>query len=179
VEDLRIFPENDMYKSIERLLQGKDLRSIAGSNKLVGLVHDQQNFDELFNFMNHSERKIVMRAADAIEKITIRHPEFLMPHKSQFLVILKRAGNKELKWHIAQIIPRLGLSLTELDEVWEILSQWAEDAKESIIVRVNSLQGLHELSLQYPETRTKFEQTAQNLKKEGSPAIRARIKKLL
>ena len=96
-----------MKKDFAPLLLGKDLRSIARSDEVARSVEDQESFDELFNLLLHHERLLVMRAADAIEKITIDNRKFLEPHRSQLLSLLKSAIHKELKWHIAALVTRV------------------------------------------------------------------------
>ena len=59
------------------LLKGGDLRSIGQSNKVISSINNQQNFDELFEYLFHNDRKVVMRTADAIEKITGNNPDYL------------------------------------------------------------------------------------------------------
>lgn len=165
-------------KDFARLLLGKDLRSITKSNDIVQSVDDQESFDELFALLLHHERTLVMRAADAIEKITLTHKEFLDPHRGQLLSLLKSAMNKELKWHIAQLITRIRLNQDVLRDVWSTLTYWAQNPNESKIVRVNSLQGLFELSDQFPDLKKNFELTMQILEREPIPSIQARVKKL-
>jgi hypothetical protein len=167
-----------MKKNFAPLLLGRDLRSIARSNEVVRSVVDQESFDELFNLLLHHERLLVMRAADAIEKITLTNKYFLTRHKDQLLLLLKSAIHKELKWHIALLIPRLRLTVDELKEVWAILSYWALNPNESKIARVNSLQGLFELSQLYPDLKDSFQHTLLALEHEQIPSLQARIKRL-
>jgi len=160
------------------LLLGKDLRSLSKTNDVVQLVDDQGTFDALFSLLWHHERPLVMRAADAIEKITIRRSEFLSPHKAQLLSLLKSGVNKELKWHVAQLLPRLNLDNHEVNEVWTTLNYWLLNPNESKIVRVNSLQGLHDLSRRFPVLKTEFEQIIHRVEREPIPSLQARIRKL-
>ncbi len=160
------------------LLLGKDLRTIKKGNEVAKMVGDQESFDQLFGLLLHHERPLVMRAADAVEKVTINHKEFLEPHKFQLLSLLKSAVHKELKWHIAQLVSRLSLSQEELKEVWSILAYWAQNPNESKIVRVNALQGLFDLSRDAPALKRIFEDILQNLAHESIPSLKARIKKL-
>ena len=52
-----------------------------------------------------------MRAADAIEKITMRHPEYLQPYKTQLIEQLALIDQKEVRWHVAQMVSRVAWSL--------------------------------------------------------------------
>ncbi len=161
------------------LLLGKDRRTINKANTVADLVEDQASFDELFALLFHHERNLVMRAADAVEKVTRKHKEFLVPHKDQILSLLRSAIHIELKWHIAQLAPRLpNLGSQELHEVWSILSYWAQNPNESKIVRVNSLQGLFDMSTSNPAFETSFINILETVEHEPIPSLRARIKKL-
>jgi hypothetical protein len=160
------------------LLLGKDLRKLKISREVIEAVHDQESFDELFALVFHHERPLVMRAADTVEKITRKQAGYLHPHKRQLLSVLKSADHKELKWHIAQLVPRIKLTREELNEVWHILTYWALNPNESKIVRVNSLQGLFDLSRELPDLKDDFEKTVHTLEHERIPSIQARIRKL-
>jgi hypothetical protein len=160
------------------LLMGRDLRSIKQNSIVVQAVQDQHAFDELFSLIFHHERPLVLRAVDAVEKITITHPAFLIPHKRQLLNVLKSADHKELKWHIAQLIPRVELDKDELTDVWHILSYWALNKNESKIVRVNSLQGLFDLAKLHNEFRTDVTRIIREVDREMIPSIQARVRKL-
>jgi hypothetical protein len=163
---------------VKKYLQGGDLRSIADVDQLIPLIKTQKTFDELFSCLDSDDRLIVMRAADAIEKITRDHPEYLDSHKIRLIRLLNTARDKELKWHLVLLIPKIDLNNKELGQVWNKLYIWAKDKKGSRIVRVNSLQALYELSEKYRELKKDFEFTAQEVKTEGIPSINARLKML-
>lgn len=78
-------------------LKGGDLRSIGKANEVSTMIEDQQDFDRLMECLKDSERKIRMRAADAIEKITLKKPEYLQPHKKFFIHLAKTVSEKEMK----------------------------------------------------------------------------------
>jgi len=160
------------------MLLGRDLRSIARSNEVAESIRSQKDFDRLFELMLHHERLLVMRAADAVEKVTREYKEYLQPHKRQLLSIASNASNKELKWHIAQLLPRLELTAEERQQVWHFLSYWAKNPNESKIARVNALQGLFELAQAEPIFKDAFLKLTQELSKESVPSIQARIRKL-
>lgn len=166
-----------MEKTFAQLLLGKDRRRLNNSG-VVAAVHDQRSFDALFGLIFHHERPLVMRAADAVEKITRKDPEYLRPHKDQLLGILKSADHKELKWHVAQLLPRLPLDPGETVDVWHILTHWALNPHESKIVRVNSLQGLFDISRLHTDLKPDFIKTMGEMEHTMIPSIDARIRKL-
>ena len=167
-----------MEPNFTRILLGKDLRKLRNSNKVTELVTDQPSFDELFKLIFHHERPLVMRVADAVEKITAKHPEYLVTHKAQLLSVLDSADHKELKWHIAQLLPRVELDEPELKDVWHTLTYWALNRNESKIVRVNALQGLFDISRKFPDFQKDFNQTIARVSREPIPSIQARIRRL-
>lgn len=160
------------------ILQGGDLRSIGKANEVVALVKNQTDFDELFPGLSHPDRKVVMRTADAIEKITLKNPDFLQKHKKALLKLCQKDQDIELKWHLALLLPRLSLTPKELQSVWNLLTLWARNAEESKIVRVNSIQGLFELLSQLPGMSQDFEFTLAEMEKENIASIHARIRKI-
>jgi hypothetical protein len=140
----------------EKILSGGDLRSIGKSNAVVLKINNQNDFDELFKYLFHADRLIVMRAADSIEKITINNPQYLKKHKTEIIELCNVAKDKELKWHLALFIPRLNLKNIEFKNAWDILTTWAKDKNNSRILRVNSIQGLYEMTKQQSKSAKAF-----------------------
>ena len=86
--------------SILKQISGDDLRSIGRANEVVARVLGEPLlFGELFQGMSSGNRVIRMRAADAIEKITLQRPELLRPYKRALLLLAARAEDKEFLWH--------------------------------------------------------------------------------
>lgn len=168
--------------SIHNKLKGGDLRSIGKTNVIISEITNQKKFDELFRGLFDADRVVVMRSADAIEKITIMHPEYLDSHKKQLFELFQTANHIELKWHLAQLMPRLILRLKlsedETGMVWNKLTQWAIDKTSSRIVRVNSIQGLFDIQKKFPELKKDFTDTLLKLDRGNIPSITVRIKKL-
>jgi hypothetical protein len=162
----------------EKILSGGDLRSLGASNSVITKIKNQNTFDELFKYLFHEDRIVVMRAADTIEKITIRNPQYLIKHKEEIIELCDVAKDKELKWHLALLIPRLHLNNKEFGYAWNTLSNWAKDITNSRIVRVNSIQGLFEMMKQKGELEKDFSLTLAELEKENIPSVNARIRKL-
>ena len=162
--------------TLQSYLKGGDLRSIAYVGKLVAQIKTQSAFDELFSILFLPNRLLVMRAADAIEKITLKNPQFLANYTKEIIRLLKTASNKELKWHLALIATRINFNARDFEFVWNKLATWAKDKKESKIVRVNSIQSLFKIVK--PELKKELELILKEVESENIPSINARLKKL-
>jgi hypothetical protein len=70
---------------LNKLASG-DRRSIGKSNEVVAdVIRDLSLFEFVFNGMLSDDPLIRVRSADAIEKITVKHPEYLQPYKETFI----------------------------------------------------------------------------------------------
>ena len=167
-----------MKNGLSEKLSSGDLRSIGNADLAAAEVHDQNDFDDLFKCLYSNDRLIVMRAADAVEKVTVKRSDLLMKHKEEIIAFCGQAGNIEFKWHLALLLPRLPLSENEFAAVWRILSSWLLDPNESKIVRTNSMQALFELSKQDPAVREEFESILSEVEKENIPSLQSRIRKI-
>lgn len=165
-------------KSREVILAEGDLRSIGKANDIAIKVNSQKDFDALFSLLFFKNRLVVMRVADAVEKITRKRPEFLASHKQEILDLMHKAANKELKWHVASLLPRLSLTKLEQEETRLQLSVWLLDKKESRIVRVNSLQALCDMKQKFNWRNSSFLSTIEQLQKENIPSLNARLRKI-
>lgn len=165
-------------RRFEDLLAGCDLRSIGESNELLPLIKTQKDFDDLFFLLFHKDRVIVMRAADCIEKVTRNNTSFLLPHKTQILTLSQSAADKELMWHLAQLLPRVSWNNNDVNTIWERLRTWVLQKEGSKIVRVNALQAMFELSHKNKNLRDDFLTITESILKENIPSINARIRKL-
>ena len=166
-------------KQFVKLLSGGDLRSIGKSNDAVVKVRNEDDFDELFKCLFYNDRIVRMRAADAIEKITLKYPSYLLKHKGSLMDLCCTVMDKELKRHIALLIPRLNLSEKEKEIVWQTLSGWALNTKESKMVRASSIQAVYEIAESDHFYINGFELITDKIKKEHIPSLNARIKKLI
>lgn len=164
--------------NLETFLAGGDLRSIGKSNLVIAKIENQNDFDDLFRLLFHNDRIIVMRAADAIEKITISNSKYLAKYKKNIIDLCYVAKDKELKWHLALLIPRLKLVNGEFDKGWNILLKWAKDSTDSRIVRVNSIEALSQMAKHNNKYEKDLSLILSELRKENIPSINARIRRI-
>jgi hypothetical protein len=162
----------------EQLLNSGDLRGIDGVDMVVKMIDSQAEFDILFSCLKSRNRLIVMRTADAIEKITKQNPQYLEKHKVDILQFCSIVQNKELKWHLAQLVTRIMMDNAEFRYVCNILEKWATDTDESKICRVNALQSLFELYSTHRKNPENLIQMMNHIEDEDIPSLNARIRHL-
>jgi hypothetical protein len=161
-----------------RMLQGGDRRSVGRVDEVVDAVRkDPTLFAGLFDGLLVEDPVVRMRAADAAEKLTAKNPELLGPCKSRLLGEVARIDQQEVRWHVAQMIPRLKLTPRERAAAVRILTPWLDD--KSAIVKTFSMQGLAELATDDAELRARVLERIERMTAEGSPAVRSRGRKLL
>lgn len=158
-------------------LAGTDRRSTGHADRVAELIADApEQFAIVFDGMANPDAVIRMRAADAVEKASRQSPELLQTHKEQLLREMVNITQIEVRWHVAQMLPRLELDAQERSETLSILEAWLDD--DSQIVRVNAIQALVELVAQDESLRPRIEQKLAALSTDPSPAVRARVRKL-
>lgn len=163
---------------ILRKLEAGDRRSIGRSNEVVAAVLARPAlFGALFSGFSAADPLLRMRAADAIEKITARRPELLRPYKDQLIRDAAEVEQKEVRWHIAQMLPRLALNARERQQVLRILLTYLND--RSSIVRTFTMQALVDIARSTPTLRAEVFRHVRELTLTGTPAMKARGRKLL
>jgi len=164
--------------SLLKTLEGSDHRSIGDVDKVVKKVLAAPNlFSIVFNGMLHENSVVRMRCADAVEKITVIHPEYLRPYKAKLLEQVALIDQKEVRWHVAQLFSRVHWKLDERQRVKDIL--WTYLADESKIVKTFAMQALADIAMIDPRFREPVIQELERLSNTGSPAMKSRGHKLL
>jgi hypothetical protein len=159
-------------------LTGGDRRSIGRSDEVVAeVLANPTLFEPLFKGMLADDPLVRMRAADAVEKITTQQPELLTPYKDCLLQEVSRIEQQEVRWHVAQLLPRLTLTPAERQQTLAILEIYLQD--KSKIVKTFAMQALADLAEQDPNLRPSIITRLETLTASGSPAMRSRGRKLL
>ena len=160
------------------MLAGGDRRSIGRSNEVVALVLDQrERFGELIECLWSDDPIVRMRAADAAEKISAREPGLLKPFRSELLGLLMEAREQELRWHLAQMIPRLPLTAKERKRAAMTFRSFLKDP--SSIVKTFGLQALAQLSRHDKSLRSEVLALIDHALRTGTPAMKARARNLM
>jgi hypothetical protein len=164
--------------AFRRLLGGGDRRSIGEVAKIVRMVcADPAAFGQLVPLMQDGDPLVAMRACDAVEKISAARPALLAPHADFILTEVARRPEAEVRWHVAQMIPRLPLTARRRAAAAALLRAYLQDG--SRIVRACALDAFWRLAQK--DTRLHDEAAALVTKAAASeaPAVRARARKLL
>ena len=166
-----------MHPILKRLAGG-DRRSIGRSDDVARDISRAPDlFAVVVDGMAVGDPVVRMRAADAVEKASRTRPQLLQPHKRRFLKDIALVGQQEVRWHLAQVVPRLRLASNERRQAVALLLSFLDD--RSKIVQVNAMQALADLALQDDRLRKSVIGRVESLVAEGSPAVRARGRKLL
>lgn len=165
--------------AIKELLSGGDLRSIGEVNQIVeAVLNNLKLFDELFKCLYSIDSVVRMRAADAIEKVTILHPELLQKYKTKLIRDISIIEQQEVQWHFAQIIVRVNLTNKEVEQVVGILQKNLESTSSNI-VKTFSIQAIYDLSLIHTDIQEVARELLIKYKNDKGAAVRSRVKKLL
>ena len=151
-------------------LRGGDRRSIGDADAVAAeVLRRPAQFAALIAAMRDPDRVVRMRSADAAEKASRARPDLLAPHGAE-LLRLGASDEAEIRWHVAQMLPRAGLDARSRRSAVRLLTGYLDDA--SAIVVANALSALDALDAH--EARPAMLRAV----RRGTPAVRARAAKL-
>ena len=166
-----------MHRILEKL-RGGDLRSIGRAAEVAAEVLAQPALlPILFDGIMDEDPRIRMRAADALEKTSASRPDLLQPFKQRILEEMSASAQKEVRWHVAQLVSRLELSAAEAERAERFLTEYLKDSSK--IVCTFSMQALCDLAMAHPPLRVRALSRIEACVHGGSPAVRSRGTKLL
>ena len=164
--------------NVLKKLEGGDRRSVGRVDEVVAdVLNDPTLFKVVFDGMLGDDPLIRMRCADAVEKITVQRPEYLQPHKDSLLSQVAKVEQQEVRWHVAQMLPRLELDAGERTIAVRTLLGYLDD--ESKIVKTFSMQALADFAELDDRFRAQVIGLLDELTSTGSPAMKSRGRKLL
>lgn len=159
-------------------LAGGDRRSIGCVAAVVPFVLDHpEQLPLLIDGMESQDEALRMRCADAAEKISIRRPDWFVPLRSRLLQLARTSVQQELRWHIAQMLPRIGLDVLQRAVAIAVLLEYLSD--RSGIVTTSSMTSLFEFAREDPPLQRKLGPILERFLAHGSAAERSRAGRLL
>lgn len=160
------------------MLGGGDLRSIGRADEVVRLVLTRPDlFAPLLEGMLSDDPVLRARCADVAEKLSVVHPEWLVAHKALLITRLSCNPQPEMRWHVAPMLARLPLDAHERVQVVAMLTEWLH--APGSIVRTMAMQALADLAERHEALRPEVVRQLRELSVAGTPAMRARGRKLL
>ena len=158
------------------LESGRNTRGISGQVAAI-VAQEPDLFPELMFGLLHVEARIRGLAADAVAKVAEENPGLLQPFKTEILGLMTEARPAIVRWHLAQLVPRLNLNRNERPRAIGLLRDYLED--RSAIVQVCALTSLVELAAGDRAMLEGLAEEMRGLAKTGSPADKARARNLL
>lgn len=163
---------------IRSLLRAGDRRTIGRVAEVVELVlQTPKLIPVLVNCAFDADEGTRMRALDALEKLSRDRAVDLQRYSSVLLGLFEENEQQELRWHLAVILPRLRLNVTERRRTIQVLEQCL--SAKSSIVRTFALQGLADMTAQEPGLEPFVLDLLRSSERVGTPAMKARSRKLL
>lgn len=164
--------------SLLQSLSGGDRRSIGAANEAVPAVLAQPELLEvLFQGLDGGDPVLRMRCADVAEKVSAKRAQLFLPYKDRLFGLLAASRQQEIRWHVAPILVRLPLSKQEEAKVLIILKTYLND--RSSIVKTMAMQAMADIAAGNPDLRPDITHLLVALTRAGTPAMKARGRKLL
>lgn len=159
-------------------LAGGDRRALGQADAVAATVLARRpRFAELWTGLDHADPVVRMRAADALEKVTARRPDWRAGYAADLLRRLAGSAAPAVRWHLIQMTPRLALDPDDRAAAVALLEGHLGDA--SRIVVVSAMQALFDLAGDDPARAADLRRRYAHLAATGSPAVRSRAHKLL
>jgi hypothetical protein len=166
------------HLSFDRLLQGGDRRSIGKSNHVAAAaLRNPKRSGELIACLWSDDPVVRMRAADAAEKISVKRPKQLVPFRAELLGLSEEAAQPELRWHLALMLPRLGLTAAQRHRLNSTLLRYLTD--RSSLVKTCALQGMADLAKGDAALERELIDRLESTTRNGTSAMQARSRILL
>jgi len=159
------------------MLAGGDRRSIGRVAEVVRLVQANPRLASvLVRGLVHADPLVRMRSADALEKASADRPGLLGRFECRLFDLAGTATQQEVRWHMAQMLPRLCLGAADRGVAVRILTGYLAD--RSRIVQACALDALGELAQEDARLCGQVLPRIEAAIAAGSPAVRARARQI-
>lgn len=174
----RMNPSQPPPLDLPAMLGGGDLRSIGRADEVARRVLTRPDlFAPLLHGMLSSDPVLRARCADVAEKVSAVHPDWLVAHKDLLITRLACNPQPAMRWHVAPMLARLPLDDRERARVVALLTGWLRGSGS--LVATMAMQALADLAERHEALRPEVVRHLRELSLAGTPAMRARGRKLL
>ncbi len=166
------------FERVKEMLSGGDRRMIGRADEAAALAIEAPAFREcLVEALSGTDMLVRMRAADALEKVSRARPDIVEPFKARLLAVAPKESQQELRWHLAQMLPRLGLDPSQRQAAVEAFESYLSD--KSAIVRAWSLNAIAEIAAQDRRFAALADRLLAEALRSPSAAVRTRAQLIL
>lgn len=159
------------------LLAGPDRRRIRGSPLAVQrVIRNPRLLPALVQGLTVPDPFIRVRAADALEKLAHHRPDLLGRYRARFLRVAETSDQPEVQWHMAQLLPGLGLSQTQRISARRVFQRYLHSP--SSIVEAMALDALVRLSADTRSGPARIRRLLATAMHSPRAAVRARARRL-
>lgn len=139
------------------LMVGGKSNSLGRANEVLQLVlEDKSRLQELYDCLFEEDAWVRMRAADALEKVCRKHPDWLVPYIDRLQTELGDSTQPSVQWHLAQIYRQVALSEKQKTFAIDWLRRLLSTSEVDWIVAANAMDTLvqftHDGSVPVAET---------------------------
>lgn len=160
-------------------LQKGDLRTTGAVDSVVKQVLGAPSLvEELLSGLTNAEAGVRMRAADALEKVAREDSTLIRDHAAHLLDIAENSTQKEVQWHMAQIISYLPLTHAHMLRARRLLERYFEEST-SKIVQTFALQSLYDLAMRDDRLIPHVMVLLKKAEESNAFAVKTRARKLL
>jgi hypothetical protein len=162
------------------MMRGRDRRARMGADEAAaGALRDPRMFDALIDAMRSTDRALALHSAEAADLASAGNPLLLEPHKRALLGRLAQIDQREIRWHVAQMLPRLRLEGDERERAVALVVGWLEGRDGSAMAAAGGFESLVVLADGDPQLIETVRPVLERHASGGPPAIRARAKSVL
>lgn len=163
---------------LTKLRGGRGCSTGQASAVAAEVLASPELFGDLFAGLEHGEPLIRMRAAYAVSKVADQRPDLLQPCKERFLDRLAAPDNSHLcRACMLQALRALELTPDDVSLLKDMLRDFMHS--ESSIVKTFSLHLLVDFAEADPLLRPEIMPLLWDALERGTPAMRARARKLM
>lgn len=163
-----------MKQNVLSYLVEGDKRTLSGVEQAVkAILEDSQQIDDLLSAYDIHNEALNLRISDTIQKVQENDPSLLKPYAKRVFTIFAEYEQKEVRWHMAQILPLLDLNQNQLRKAMQI---WQSDFynSRSSIQRAFSLQAVYDIASMKSEYMPLLDELLKHALSNGSPAMKSR-----
>lgn len=161
-----------------RLARG-DRRSAGDAPSIAAeIAADRGKLAELVGCLFDRDASVRMRAADALERVSRGNAGWLDAYVDHLLTDAVAIEQVEVRWHIAQIVPRLTMDGEQRRRAAVLLADWFENSP-SRIVQTSALQAVVDLAESDAALRATSAEMLGRAMRSGVPSLAARARRIL